>query len=131
MSNDDVAKQAQTAVAQAVLRAYSEMPGYLIHANHPAYPPVEVVAAANVVGQWFDKHLIKGWQLGPCADRSQLSKDALDAARYRAWRAAVLNDDDDFIVNVGRALPEREKDDTLDSWEWDRAIDAAIAGSKA
>lgn len=100
----------------------------------------------NLSGHWFQV-LVNGHRFGEYRDKEmaerwaghwrkllnvdEINAQALDAARYRAWRAAVLNDDDDFIVNVGRALPEREKDDTLDSWEWDRAIDAAIAGSKA
>jgi ParB family chromosome partitioning protein len=34
-----------------------------------AMPPQDVIEAAEKVGRWFAERNIKGWELGPCADR--------------------------------------------------------------
>jgi hypothetical protein len=54
--------------------------------------------------------------------------DSTDAARYRAWRSAVLTRDEAFVDAVRNVIPVA--DDDLTATKWDEGIDAAIAASK-
>ena len=55
---------------------------------------------------------------------TDLGRDAKDAARYRAWRDAVISADDDFVDLIADSLNDDVENPTAE--EWDAAIDAAM-----
>lgn len=64
--------------------------------------------------------------------RASVDSVALDAARYRAWRACVLAEDNDFARRMNDAMPAEvgdTREPTAD--EWDAAMDAAMLPTKA
>lgn len=97
-------------------------------------PPTDVIAAAYKVGQWFADRSVKGWQLGPCADRFQPQPPAPasrsgdaggERAKFEAW-----------ITSTGRGhMLERNSPNgwyiDLNVTAWWAGWQAAIAASHA
>lgn len=57
-------------------------------------PPLEVVAAAELVGRYFAERNVKHWQLGPCASRAAHDElvEALRSLETAATKAAGATD---------------------------------------
>ena len=68
------------------------------------------------------------WQAARASVAAPAAGDALDAARYRAWRDQMIGNNQPFRQAIAAALP-KEVGDTRHptAAEWDAAIDAAIA----
>ena len=84
----------------------------------------------DVVALWdaVDRLLAKNGAAPVSQAVEQPADDAEDAARYRAWRGAMVTEDEDFYIEVMARLPaskEPPKPEAVDA-----AIDAAMSAAK-
>lgn len=63
----------------------------------------------------------------PDQSHATSAADAKDAARYKAWRDAVLREDEDFVESVRGVIHLKDENTTAE--QWDEAIDAAMAAA--
>ena len=118
---------------QAAIDEYLD--GYELRLDEGCHTPTEFerfLMVDAIAGLMEDDDFINAlYSAVTAAPVASAAGDALDAARYRTWRDAMVAEDTEFRLTVAAALPS-EVGDTRPptSAEWDAGIDAAIAAQQ-